>query len=61
MDRVIALGQVFPFGRQGLFLHCNIDHSVDIAAALVGHLAAGGDPKGWIDQTRGYLELRVRD
>src|SRR5262249_16897624 len=26
MDRVIRLGRVFPFGRQGLFLHCNIDH-----------------------------------
>jgi hypothetical protein len=61
MDRVIALGRVFPFGRQGLFLHCNIDHAVDIASALVHHVEEGGDPRGWIDIARHYLELRVRD
>jgi hypothetical protein len=61
MSRVVALGRAFPFGRQGLFLHCNIDHSVDIASAVVDHVAAGGDPASWIARARGYLELRVRD
>jgi hypothetical protein len=61
MERVIGLGRIFPFGRQGLFLHCNIDHSVDIADALVNHVDAGGDVRGWIARAREYLELRVRD
>jgi hypothetical protein len=61
MKRVMALKRVFPFGRQGLFLHCNIDHSVDIATDLVAHVAQGGDAAGWIERTRKYLEIRVRD
>jgi protoporphyrinogen oxidase len=61
MRRVVALGRVFPFGRQGLFLHCNIDHAIDIAEELVDHVAAGGDPHGWVSHARGFLELRVRD
>lgn len=61
MRRIVALGNVFPFGRQALFLHCNIDHCVDIASALVSHIEAGGDPSGWVERARGYLELRVRD
>ena len=61
MTRVIALGRAFPFGRQGLFLHCNIDHSVEIASAVVDHVVRGGDSTSWIERARGYLELRVRD
>lgn len=52
---------VFPFGRQGLFLHCNTDHCVEIAHALDAHLAAGGGARAWIDRAEAFRALRVRD
>ncbi|MCK6545918.1 NAD(P)-binding protein [Myxococcota bacterium] len=51
----------FPIGRQGLFLHCNVDHCVRIAADAVGHALTGGDAAAWRVRAEGYLELRVRD
>ncbi len=61
LDAVRALGRVFPAGRQGLFLHCNMDHALRIAADAVEHLCAGGSASAWIDRCARYLDLRVRD
>jgi|GEM_PF-958699 len=61
MRRVIALGSMVPFGRQALFLHCNLDHCVQIAEAAVQHVLAGQSARGWVDRAERYLELRVRD
>jgi hypothetical protein len=61
MARVAAMGNVLPIGRQGLFLHCNIDHVAAIAADAVDHLAEGRGAEAWIERARGYLALRVRD
>lgn len=61
MERVARLGDVFPFGRQGLFLHSNLDHSTDIAAELLEHLEGGHGVEAWIERARRFLELRVRD
>jgi hypothetical protein len=61
MDRVAALGDVFPFGRQALFLHVNLDHCVDIARDVVDDVAAGGSARVWIGRAERYLDLRVRD
>jgi hypothetical protein len=61
MRRVLALGDVFPFGRQALFLHVNLDHCADIAAAVVEHVTAGRSAAAWIAQAEAYLDLRVRD
>lgn len=52
---------VFPFGRQGLFLHCNTDHCVEIAHALDAHLSAGGDQAAWIARAEAFRALQVRD
>ncbi len=61
MRRVIALGNVLPFGRQALFLHVNLDHCVDIAEDAVAHVEAGKSVEAWVDEAERYLEIRVRD
>lgn len=61
MARVADVGGVYPFGRQGLFLHVNLDHCADIASAVVEHVLAGGCPRTWIEHARRFVELRVRD
>jgi len=61
MARVQALGNVLPFGRQALFLHCNLDHCADIASDVVAHVDRGGTVAEWLEQVPRYVELRVRD
>jgi hypothetical protein len=61
MRRVAALGDVFPFGRQALFLHVNLDHCADIAADVVRHVTSGGTAEAWVSNAERYLDLRVRD
>lgn len=61
MQKIVASGKLFPIGRQGLFLHCNIDHCVTIAADLGAHIASGGTAVEWISHAERYLDFRVRD
>lgn len=61
MRRVVALGDVFPFGRQALFLHVNLDHCADVAADVVSHVTSGGGVDAWVTKAEAYLDLRVRD
>ncbi|AUX44112.1 UDP-galactopyranose mutase [Sorangium cellulosum] len=60
MRRAAALG-VLPFGRQALFLHCNLDHCAAIAADAVAHVEAGRSPEAWVLEAERYLDVRVRD
>lgn len=53
--------RVLPFGRQGLFLHCNTDHCVMIAGDAAGHALGDRDARSWAAQAERYLALRVRD
>jgi protoporphyrinogen oxidase len=61
LDEVATLGNVIPFGRQGLFLHCNLDHCAAMAAAAVDHAQADLDPTRWRARAEAMTELRVRD
>jgi UDP-galactopyranose mutase len=61
MSEVARHRRIFPIGRQGLFLHCNIDHCVDITSSAVAHLSAGGSAADWITAATRYLDVRVRD
>lgn len=61
LDAVRALERVLPAGRQGLFLHCNMDHALRIAADAAEHLARGASTAAWLDGCARYLDLRVRD
>jgi UDP-galactopyranose mutase len=60
MRQATSLG-VLPFGRQALFLHCNLDHCAAIAADAVAHVEAGRSAAAWIEHAERYLELCVRD
>jgi len=61
MQRVAELGRYFPFGRQALFLHINLDHCALIAEEAVEHVLAKRDAFDWVRSAERYLELRVRD
>jgi UDP-galactopyranose mutase len=61
LDRVRQLGDVLPIGRQGLFLHCNMDHCVAIADDAVEHATGPRANDAWFDRCPDYLDLRVRD
>ncbi len=61
MAKVRAMGDVLPAGRQGLFLHCNLDHAVATGRDAAKHLADGGGAGAWVDGGARYLDLRVRD
>jgi hypothetical protein len=52
---------VLPIGRQGLFLHCNIDHCIEVAHEAVRHLLEGGDARTWTARASRFLDVRVRD
>ncbi|MBI5498589.1 MAG: FAD-dependent oxidoreductase [Deltaproteobacteria bacterium] len=60
LEHAAGLG-VLPLGRQGLFLHCNLDHCARMARAAVEHLDGGGDARGWLALVPGFLDARVRD
>lgn len=61
MRHVASMGNVFPIGRQGVFLHCNMDHAVQISSDAVDHLLAGKSAAAWANRCSDYLGLRVRD
>ena len=61
IDEVARLGNVLPFGRQGLFLHCNIDQCIAMADDVVAHVAGRRSFDSWRAHARGLLGLRVRD
>lgn len=56
-----ADGRTVPTGRQGLYLHCNIDHCLETARAAADHVTARRGADAWVAQASPYAELRVRD
>jgi hypothetical protein len=61
LDSVARHGRVLPIGRQGLHLHCNIDHAMAVARAAVEHLDAGGTAATWPRVAERFAGLTVRD
>jgi len=61
LERVARLRNVLPFGRQGLFLHCNVDQCIAMADDVVSHVAARREFSDWHAHARRLLGLRVRD
>ena len=60
MGRVATLGNVVPFGQQGLFLHAGLDQRATLAEAAVAHVATGSSAASWIDKAEEHLEIRAR-
>ncbi|MEM1032317.1 MAG: FAD-dependent oxidoreductase [Myxococcota bacterium] len=62
LRRIDALPyEAMPFGRQGLFLHCNLDHCAAIADDVVEHVSQGRPAADWLAGAEKYIDLRVRD
>jgi hypothetical protein len=61
MASAAALGNVYMAGRQGLFMHCNIDHAVASALAAARCLSEGVPPSRWAVEAAAWLDVRVRD
>ncbi len=56
-----ASGRLWPAGRQGLWLHCNLDHAMASAEDAVRHVASGGASTQWPELAERWSEVRVRD
>ena len=61
LSDVAKMNNILPIGRQGLFLHCNIDQCVHIADEAIQHLRQGGTGSTWTKEVNRFLDLRVRD
>lgn len=60
MDWVADIGNLWPVGRQGLFLHNNTHHSLLMGYHAADALAAGRRDR-WATLLAGFSELRVAD
>lgn len=61
LKKTAELGSIYPIGRQGLFLHCNMDHCVHIASEAIQHVLQNGTPKEWSEKCLEFVDVRVRD
>lgn len=48
-------------GKPGLFLHNNIDHSIEIGLSLADDIVAGAAPRDWIARLNAFHSLKLRD
>ena len=52
---------VFFSGKPGLFLHNNIDHSIEIGLSLADDITAGRSPRDWVARLNAFHSLKLRD
>jgi protoporphyrinogen oxidase len=52
---------VYSSGKPGLFLHDNIDHSMEIGLTLVDDIAAGASAEDWVSRLGAFHNLKLRD
>jgi len=52
---------VYFSGKPGLFLHNNIDHSIEIGLSLADDLIAGASPRDWTARLSAFHSLKLRD
>jgi hypothetical protein len=48
-------------GKPGLFLHNNLDHSLEIGISLAGDIMAGASPRDWLARLSAFHNLKLRD
>jgi protoporphyrinogen oxidase len=51
----------YSSGKPGLFLHNNIDHSIEIGLSLADDILAGASPRVWIARLNAFHNLKLRD
>jgi protoporphyrinogen oxidase len=52
---------VYFSGKPGLFLHNNIDHSIEIGLSLADDIIAGRSPRDWVARLSAFHSLKLRD
>ena len=55
------IDNLFSIGRGGLFLHCNIDHSLLQGIKLAEHILSNNDKVAWDSQVKEFLTFSARD
>ncbi len=61
LEHLAQQAMIYPCGRQGLYLHCNMDQAVATAEAAVLHYMAKGTPMSWVRRCQEFSDFRVRD
>jgi UDP-galactopyranose mutase len=61
MAEVASRGGVYMAGRQGLYLHCNIDHAVASALEAARCLSEAEPATVWARRAERWLDVKVRD
>ncbi|MBM75185.1 MAG: UDP-galactopyranose mutase [Proteobacteria bacterium] len=61
MRKVADFESIYPIGRQGLFLHCNMDHCVHISWEAAQQVLRKESVATWLKRCPEFLDLRVRD
>jgi protoporphyrinogen oxidase len=52
---------IYTSGKGGFFMHCNMDHSVEIGVRLAEHLANGKEAESWYENFYKFHSLKLRD
>lgn len=64
-DLLRYLASDFPYiytsGKMGFFMHCNLDHSIDIGLFLADHIIKGKSPKEWYSNMDLFHSMKLRD
>lgn len=61
LRQACASGRLWPAGRQGLWLHCNLDHAMASAEDAVRQVLSGIASTQWPELAERWSEVRVRD
>lgn len=61
-DRMDSINNLYMIGRTALFLHCNIDHCMDMALKLSKYIIDGNENKDkWNNIRQEFFSFRVRE
>jgi len=53
--------RLYVSGKGGFFLHCNMDHSIDIGLRLARAIQEGQRPEAWYRNFEAFHSLKLRD
>jgi len=52
---------IYTSGKLGFFLHCNLDHAIEIGLSLAEHLQNGKSARDWHDKITLFQGMKLRD
>ncbi len=60
LDALLAISNLVPLGRQGLFIHNDIHDSMAMGLEGAKHVLSGAPPSAWAEKVRTFLDWRLR-